>query len=110
MARIKHSAGIEEMPGAHSKDGIVERRKIFRDYDGNVTKVVSPSIFTTSYVGNLYVCCVGCHPTNSGDISAAAAYVCSLPAIIAALFLLFQGDSIARLLFYFISLCFRNEE
>ncbi len=39
MARIKHSAGIEEMPGAHSKDGIVERRKIFRDYDGNVTKV-----------------------------------------------------------------------
>lgn len=39
MARIKHSAGIEEMPEAHSKDGIVERRKIFRDYDGNVTKV-----------------------------------------------------------------------
>ena len=36
MARIKHTAGIEEMPGAHSKGGIVERRKIFRDYDGNL--------------------------------------------------------------------------
>ena len=27
------------MLGAHSKGGMVERRKIFRDYDGNITKV-----------------------------------------------------------------------
>ena len=27
------------MIGAHSKDGTVERRKVFRDYDGNVTRV-----------------------------------------------------------------------
>ena len=39
MAKIKHTPDIEEMLGAHSKNGMVERRKIFRDYDGNVTKV-----------------------------------------------------------------------
>ena len=39
MAKIKHTPDIEEMRGAHSKNGMVERRKIFRDYDGNVTKV-----------------------------------------------------------------------
>jgi len=39
MAKIKHTPDISEMIGAHSKDGIVERRKIFRDYDGKVTKV-----------------------------------------------------------------------
>lgn len=39
MAKIKHTAHIEEMRGAHSKGGLVERRKIFRDYDGNITKV-----------------------------------------------------------------------
>ena len=27
------------MIGARSKNGIVERRKVFRDYDGNITKV-----------------------------------------------------------------------
>ena len=39
MAKIKHSSDIKEMIGAHSRDGIVERRKVFRDYDGNITKV-----------------------------------------------------------------------
>ena len=39
MAKIKHNPHIEEMIGAHSKGGTVERRKVFRDYDGNVTKV-----------------------------------------------------------------------
>ena len=39
MAKIKHKPHIEEMIGAHSKDGTVERRKVFRDYDGNVTRV-----------------------------------------------------------------------
>ena len=39
MAKIKHKPHIEEMIGAHSKGGTVERRKVFRDYDGNVTKV-----------------------------------------------------------------------
>ena len=39
MAKIKHTPDIEEMRGAHSKNCMVERRKIFRDYDGNVTKV-----------------------------------------------------------------------
>ena len=39
MAKIKHSPDIEEMPGARSKNGLVERRKTFRDYDGNVTRV-----------------------------------------------------------------------
>jgi len=37
MAKIKHAPHIEEMTGAHS--GIVERRKTFHDYDGNVTKI-----------------------------------------------------------------------
>ena len=39
MAKIKHKPHIEEMIGAHSKDGTVERRKVFRDYDGNVTRI-----------------------------------------------------------------------
>ena len=39
MAKIKHKPHIEEMIGAHSKNGTVERRKTFRDYDGNVTKI-----------------------------------------------------------------------
>ena len=39
MAKIKHTNDIEEMRGAHSKNGLVERRKIFRDYDGNITKI-----------------------------------------------------------------------
>ena len=39
MAKIQHASDIESMLGAHSKGGIVERRKVFRDYDGNVTKV-----------------------------------------------------------------------
>ena len=39
MAKIKHNPHIEEIIGAHSKEGLVERRKVFRDYDGNVTKV-----------------------------------------------------------------------
>ena len=39
MAKITHSPDIKEMLGAHSKGGMVERRKIFRDYDGNITKV-----------------------------------------------------------------------
>ena len=39
MAKIKHTPDIEEMIGAHSKGGLVERRKHFHDYDGNVTRV-----------------------------------------------------------------------
>ena len=39
MAKIKHPNDIEEMIGARSKNGIVERRKIFRDFNGNVTKI-----------------------------------------------------------------------
>ena len=39
MAKIKHKPHIEEMIGAHSKTGMVERRKTFRDFDNNVTKV-----------------------------------------------------------------------
>lgn len=39
MAKIKHRSDIDEMIGVHSKNGVVERRKIFRDYDGNITKV-----------------------------------------------------------------------
>lgn len=39
MAKIKHQPHIEEMLGAHSKGGTVERRKHFYDYDGNETKV-----------------------------------------------------------------------
>lgn len=37
MAKIKHTPHIDEMIGAHS--GLVERRKTFHDYDGNVTKI-----------------------------------------------------------------------
>lgn len=36
MAKIKHTSDIEEIIGAHN--GLVERRKTFRDYDGNVTR------------------------------------------------------------------------
>ena len=39
MAKIKHKSDIEEIIGAREKNGIVERRKVFRDYDGNVTKI-----------------------------------------------------------------------
>ena len=39
MAKIKHNPHIEEMIGAHSKNGTVERRKKFRDYEGNITKI-----------------------------------------------------------------------
>ena len=39
MAKIKHTPDIQEMLGAHSKNGIVERRKTFHDYEGNITKV-----------------------------------------------------------------------
>ena len=39
MAKIKHNPHIEEIIGAHSKNGTVERRKTFRDFDGNVTRV-----------------------------------------------------------------------
>lgn len=37
MAKITHSPDIEEIIG--SRGGLVERRKTFHDYDGNVTKV-----------------------------------------------------------------------
>lgn len=37
MAKIKHTPDIEEIIG--SRGGLVERRKTFHDYDGNVTKV-----------------------------------------------------------------------
>lgn len=37
MAKIKHTPHIDEMIGAHS--GIVERRKTFHDFDGNITKI-----------------------------------------------------------------------
>ena len=37
MARVKHNPQFDEIRGAHS--GIIERRKTFRDYDGNITKV-----------------------------------------------------------------------
>jgi len=36
MAKIKHNPQIDEMRGAHS--GLVERRKVFRDFDGNITR------------------------------------------------------------------------
>lgn len=39
MARIKHNNNVDEMLGAHQKGGVVERRKNFHDYDGNVTRV-----------------------------------------------------------------------
>lgn len=39
MAKIKHAPHIEEMIGEHSKGGIRERRKHFRDFDGNVIRV-----------------------------------------------------------------------
>jgi hypothetical protein len=37
MAKIKHSPDIEEIIG--SRGGLVERRKTFHDYNGNVTKI-----------------------------------------------------------------------
>lgn len=39
MAKIKHASDVEEMIGARSKGGLVERRKTFHDYEGNVTKI-----------------------------------------------------------------------
>ena len=39
MAKIKHTSDVEEMIGARRKGGLVERRKTFHDYDGNVTKI-----------------------------------------------------------------------
>ncbi len=37
MAKIKHASDIEEIIG--NRGGLVERRKHFHDYNGNVTKV-----------------------------------------------------------------------
>ena len=37
MAKIKHNPQIDEMRGAHS--GLVERRKVFRDFGGEITRV-----------------------------------------------------------------------
>ena len=39
MAKIKHNNDVEEVIGAHAKGGMVERRKHFYDYDGNITQV-----------------------------------------------------------------------
>lgn len=39
MAKIKHNPHIDELIGAHSKNGMVERRKVFRDFNGDVTRV-----------------------------------------------------------------------
>lgn len=44
MAKIKHSPDIEEIIGA--RGGLVERRKVFRDYEGNVTKVGRLEVYT----------------------------------------------------------------
>ena len=38
MAKIKHNNDVEEVIGAHEKGGMVERRKHFYDYNGNITK------------------------------------------------------------------------
>lgn len=42
MARIYHQPQVEKIIGAHSKNGLIERQKHFRDYEGNVTKVGAP--------------------------------------------------------------------
>ena len=39
MAKIKHKNSVEEVIGAYKKGEMVERRKHFYDYDGNITKV-----------------------------------------------------------------------
>ena len=41
MAKIKHTPDIEEIIGAYSKGGMIERRKHFHNYDGNLTRVES---------------------------------------------------------------------
>lgn len=38
MAKVKHQPHVAEIIGAHSKGGMVERRKVFRDFDGNITR------------------------------------------------------------------------
>ena len=37
MAEVFHNPQFDKIIGAHS--GIVERQKVFRDYDGNITKI-----------------------------------------------------------------------
>jgi len=39
MATVVHKSHLKKVIGAHSKDGFIERQKVFQDYDGNVTKV-----------------------------------------------------------------------
>lgn len=39
MAEIFHAPHIKKALGAHSKGGLVERQKVFRDFDGNITRV-----------------------------------------------------------------------
>ena len=46
MARIKHASDIEEIIGA--RGGLIERRKVFRDYDGNITKIGRLEAYTPS--------------------------------------------------------------
>ena len=46
MAKIKHASDIEEIIG--NRGGLVERRKHFHDYNGNVTKVGRLEAYTPS--------------------------------------------------------------
>lgn len=39
MATIVHNPHIKKAIGAHSKDGLVERQKVFHDFEGNITRV-----------------------------------------------------------------------
>ena len=62
MAKIKHKPHIEEIIGAHSKEGAVERRKHFYDYEGKVTKVGRLEIYIPkprNYVA---------HPPMAGEL------------------------------------------
>ena len=42
MARIYHNPQVEKIIGAHSKNGLIERQKHYRDYDGNITRIGKP--------------------------------------------------------------------
>ena len=44
MAKVYHNPQFEKIIGAHS--GLVERQKHFRDYDGNITSVGRPEVYT----------------------------------------------------------------
>lgn len=52
MAKIKYNDGIEQMTGALSKKGLVQRQKHLHDYNGNITKTCRVEAYKVEHPRN----------------------------------------------------------